>query len=68
MTDRQRTPDEHLTVLRDMLADHEHMATSIFVRKGRFYTLHRDRAAALRWILDQNAYGVEPNEVVDGAA
>ena len=63
-----RTPDEHLSVLRKMLADHEYMTNALFSRTGRFAKLHRERAEALRWILDQNAYGVQPGEVVDGAA
>ena len=64
----QRTADEHLAVLRKMLDDHEFMATTLFVRSGRFATVHRERAQALRWILEETAYGVEPGEVTDGAA
>lgn len=63
-----RTPDEHLAVLRKMLDDHEYMANSLFSRSGRFATVHRERALALRWLLEETAYGVTPGEVTDGAA
>lgn len=64
----QRTPDEHLDVLRKMLKDHEYMANAMFTRQSRFSRLHGERADALRWILEETAYGVEANELVDGAA
>ena len=57
------TPDEHLTTLRRMLEDHEYMANTMKVG-SRFHTLHTKRADALRWIIDQNAYDVSPEELV----
>lgn len=59
----QRTADEHLAVLRKMLDDHEYMAYTLFTRSGRFHAVHQERAAALRWILEETAYGVAPGEV-----
>lgn len=59
-----RTPDQHLAVLRKMLEDHEYMANALFTRTGRFSLLHRERAEALRWILEETAYDVDPQEIV----
>ncbi len=56
-----RTPDDHLAELRELAREYEASAMSYakFPASPRFVR----RAAALRWILDQNAYGVEPSEV-----
>lgn len=62
------TPDDHLRVLVE-LAEHYEKATAHFVRAGvepmrGIPAAYAKRAAAIRWILAETAYGVDPSEVV----
>ncbi len=59
------TPDEHLAVLRDLAEQYE----SIVRMEERlppspFILSWKQKADALRWAVDQNAYGVTSDEVV----
>ncbi len=55
--------DEHLYVLRKMLAEQTALMTVGAVYPAMALIAEK-KAAALRWLLEQNAYGVTDDEVV----
>ncbi len=55
--------DEHLYVLRKMLAEQNALSTLGTVYPAMALIAEK-KANALRWILEQNAYGVTEGEVV----
>lgn len=62
------TPDDHLAVLRQLARDQESIALMFRRRSGDGHSVLAEqaskRAAALRWLLEETAYGVDPSEVV----
>lgn len=59
------TPDDHIATLREMVRSFEASA-SWLNKQGptAMGNCRARRAAAIRWLLEQNAYGVEATEVV----
>lgn len=59
------TPDEHIAVLVTMAEDFERCVGYLRDADASSYakTL-RARAAAIRWLLAETAYGVDPEEIV----
>jgi len=62
------TPDEHVKTLTE-LAEHYEKANAHFLRNGAvpgrgITATYAKRAAAIRWVLALNAFGVDESEVV----
>lgn len=59
------TPDDHIRVLETMAADFERCAGYLRTpHDTRYGQLLLKRAAAIRWLLAETAYGVDNGEIV----